>query len=197
MSSKVCDMDCLHCKFSDCINDSDDLSEEEVSFSVDFETSIKDKRRQEVIRQIDDPKARAIARYRQTPKGKEMLHRMNTNERAKARFKRYEQSEKGKARRQKHEAKPERKAYRKKYMNTYNKEYQSVVRDRKEQIRMEEARTHLDIILKEGSVSVCDGHRNRPREKEKYERILKAIIERQLDVVVELNVDKGLVERRF
>lgn len=190
-------MRCFECKFSDCINDSDDLSEAEVSFSVDFETSIRTKRRQEVIRQINDPKARAIAIYRQTPKGKEMLHRMNTNELAKARFKRYEQSEKGKSRRHRHEAKPERMAYKKKYMSTYNKEYQSVVRDRKERKRMEEAKIHLDTLLKYGSVSVCDGHRNRPREKEKYERILKVINESQLDIIVELNVEKGLVERRF
>lgn len=190
-------MDCLHCKFSDCINDSEDLSEEEVSFSVDYESSIKSERRQEIIRQIDDPKARAIAKYRQTPKGKEMLHRMNTSELAKYRYKRYEQSEKGKSRRQRHEAKPERKAYRKKYMSTYNKEYQSVVRDRKECKRIEEAKTYLETIIKEGSVLVCDGQRNRPRERSKYERILKVITERHLDIVVELNVDKGLVERRF
>lgn len=197
MSNSICDMRCFECKFSDCINDSDDLSESEVSFSVDFETSIRTKRRQEVIRQINDPKARAIARYRQTPKGKEMLHRMNTNELAKARFKRYEQSEKGKSRRHRHEAKPERIAYKKKYMSTYNKEYQSVVRDRKERKRMEEAKIYLDTLLKEGSVSVCDGHRNRPREKEKYGRILKVITESQLGIIVELNVEKGLVERRF
>ena len=82
-------------------------------------------------------------------------------------------------------------------MSTYNKEYQSVVRDRKERKRMEEAKIYLDTLLKEGSVSVCDGHRNRPREKEKYERILKVITESQLGIIVELNVDKGLVERRF
>lgn len=195
MSKQICDFNCLHCKYEDCINDSDDLSEDEVSFSAEYETSIKHERRQEVIRHIDDPKARAIARYRQTDKGKAMLHKMNTSPKAKERFKRYEQSEKAKERRKRHEAKPERIAYRKNYMETYNKEYQSVVRDRKEAKRMEEARSHLDILLEKGEVSVCDGHRNRPREKQKYERILKVISERNISIQVHLDVESGLVTK--
>lgn len=196
MSEKICDMNCFECKFSDCINDGV-LSEKENRFSVDYETSLKSEIRQEIIRQIDNPKARAVAKYRQTQKGKETVHRMNTNELAKARFKKYEQSEKGISRRRRYEATPERKAYKKNYMSTYNKEYQSVKRDRKELKRMEEAKLFLDILLKEGSVSVCDGRRNRPRERQKYERVLKVISESELDISVELNVDRGLVERRF
>lgn len=123
MSKRVCNMDCLNCEFSDCVNNSNNLSDSEVSFSVDFENSIKKERRQEEIRQIDDPKARAVAKYRQTPKGKEMLHRRNTSENGKERFRRYEKTDKAKERRKRHEAKPERIAYRKAYMKEYNKRY--------------------------------------------------------------------------
>lgn len=134
---KVCNMDCFNCLFSDCINRSNSLSETEVKFSVEYETSLKAERREEVIRQIDDPTARANAKYRNTPKGKEMVHRMNTNDLAKKRYKKYEQSEKGKERRKRHEAKPERIAYRKAYMKEYMKEYNKVYRERKRKEREE------------------------------------------------------------
>ena len=125
-------MDCLNCKFSDCINSSNILSEDEVEFSVEYESSIKTERRQEEIRQIDDRKARATAKYRQTPKGKEMLHRMNTSEKAKERFKRYEQTDKAKERRKRHDEKPERIAYKKAYMKEYNKRKYAEKKLRKE-----------------------------------------------------------------
>lgn len=35
MSNKICDMDCLNCQFSDCINDSNVLSSFERSVSKD------------------------------------------------------------------------------------------------------------------------------------------------------------------
>lgn len=40
----MCDMDCLHCKFSDCINDSDVLTYEERKFSRMIENSVKKSR---------------------------------------------------------------------------------------------------------------------------------------------------------
>lgn len=51
MSSKVCDMDCLHCKFSDCINDSD-MTLEERSFSKQYETSLKKSLQPQVIPEL-------------------------------------------------------------------------------------------------------------------------------------------------
>lgn len=129
MSNLICDMNCLNCKYVDCINDSDELSESENSFSNEHETYIKTERIQEAIRQIDDTKARANAKYRQTQKGKEMLHRMNTNDLAKERHKRYEQTNKAKERRKRHESKPERIAYRKEYMREYSRKYYAKKRE--------------------------------------------------------------------
>lgn len=192
--SVLCCGDCFKCELEDCCRE--DITLEEKSFSDLMDKEIKDERRKDQIRQIDDPKYRAIARYRLTPKGKKMLHKMNTNEKAHKRFKRYEKSEKGIERRKRFEQKPERIEYRKNYMKTYNKKYQAVVRDRKEQKRMEEASHFLDIILKDGGVSVCDGQRNRPREREKYERIVKVISERHLDVIVTLNIDTGYIMKK-
>ena len=51
MSSKVCDMDCLHCKFSDCINDSD-MTLAERSFSKQYETSLKKSLQPQVIPEL-------------------------------------------------------------------------------------------------------------------------------------------------
>ena len=188
----MCCGDCFKCELEDCCIE--DLTPEEKSFSDQMDMEIKNERRKDQIRKIDDPKARAIAKYRMTPKGKAMLHRMNTSEKAKKRFREYEHSEKGIERRRRFEHKPERIEYRRKYMDSYNKKYQAVVRDRKEQKRMEEARSHLDILLEKGEVSVCDGHRNRPREKQKYERILKVISERNISIQVHLDVESGLVK---
>ena len=190
--SNTCCGDCFKCQIY-CT----ELTPEEIAFSDSLDNEIKEQRRKEQIAQIDDPKARAVARYRITPKGKEMLHRSNTNEKAHERYRRYEKTNKAKERRKRHESKLERKEYKKRYAETYNKKYLSVVRSRKEQKRMEEASHYLDILLDVGSVSVCDGQRNRPRERQKYERILNIILERNLDVTIELNIDKGIVERRF
>ena len=44
----MCDMDCLHCKFSDCINDSDVLTYEERKFSRVIENSVKKSREPQV-----------------------------------------------------------------------------------------------------------------------------------------------------
>lgn len=44
MSERICDMDCLNCKFSDCINDSDVLSSFERSVSKDTNESILNSR---------------------------------------------------------------------------------------------------------------------------------------------------------
>lgn len=189
----MCCGDCFKCELEDCCIE--DLTPEEKSFSDQMDMEIKNERRKDQIRKIDDPKARAIAKYRMTPKGKAMLHRMNTSEKAKKRFREYEHSEKGIERRRRFEHKPERIEYRRKYMDSYNKKYQAVVRDRKEQKRMEEARVLLDTLLRDGGVSVCDGHRNRPREKSKYERIVKVIAERHLDVTVTLDIDTGYVKK--
>lgn len=128
----MCNMNCLQCEFTECVNDSDILSYDEMEFSQSYDSEIERDRKDEKIRQIDDPKKRAIAKYRQTPKGKEMIHRMNTNDLAKKRFKKYEQSEKGKERRKRHEAKPERQAYRKEYMKKYNKMYYEKKKKEKE-----------------------------------------------------------------
>lgn len=189
-------MDCLHCKFSDCINDSDILSEEEVSFSVDYETSIKTERRQEVIRQIDDPKARATAKYRQTPKGKEMIHRMNTNEFAKARFKRYEKSEKGKARRARHEAKPERQAYRKSYMKEYNKMLYEKQKIEKEKQRMIKATLVIEELALSGEVIIRGQKKNRPRERRILDDVLAVLKDNHYEWTVEYDEDTGSLHRK-
>ena len=118
-----CDMNCLKCCYKDCINQSNTLSEEELKFSNDYDKNLKEERRTEEIAQIDDPKKRAVARFRHTAKGKAMIHRRNTSELGKQAFKRYEQSEKGIARRKKFESKPERKAYMREYRKKYYAEH--------------------------------------------------------------------------
>lgn len=44
MSDEICDMDCLHCKFSDCINDNTVLSTEERSLSKYIDKTVLDSR---------------------------------------------------------------------------------------------------------------------------------------------------------
>lgn len=196
MSDKICDMDCLHCKFSDCINDSDELSPNEVIFSVGYDTFIKSERRKEAIEQIDNPKARAMAKYRQTPKGKEAIHRMNTNELGKARFKRYEQSDKGKARRKRHEAKPERQAYRKSYMKEYNKALYKKQKAEKEVQRMYMIAQVTKELSISGSVIIRGKKKNRPRERKILDDVLSFLNNNQYRWTVEYNEDLGSLHRK-
>ena len=126
-----CNYDCFNCKFSDCVSSSKFLTHEEECRIVDFDSAIEKDRLDERIRMIDDPKYRATLKYRHTEKGKEMLHRMNTNNLAKERSKRYEQTEKAKERRRRYENKPERKAY----IKAYNKMYYAKKKSEKEMMK--------------------------------------------------------------
>ena len=51
MSNSICDMRCLHCKFSDCINESA-MTLEERSFSKQYETSLKKSLQPQVIPEL-------------------------------------------------------------------------------------------------------------------------------------------------
>lgn len=157
-------MDCLHCNFSDCVNDSDILDESEVSFSNTYDKAIKDHRREQEIKQIENPKARATAKYRRTPKGKEQVHKMNTSPLAKERFSRYEKTDKAKERRKRHEAKPERIAYRKKYMESYNKELYKRQKAEKDKQRQDYIKTLSEDLILSSTVIVRGKIKNRPRE---------------------------------
>lgn len=188
-----CDMDCLKCVFSDCLNSSNVLSEEEIEFSQSYDMELKDIRREEQIRQMDNPKDRAIARYRRTPKGKAMLHRMNTNSLAKERYKRYERSEKGRQRRKRYEATPERIAYRKNYMSTYNKMYKEKLNRQKEEQRLLKLQLLMKELLLSGSIIVRGKKKNRPREFKVAEDINSILEQSSCEWKVRYNEENGSV----
>lgn len=191
MNKHICNYDCLNCKFEDCINDSDVLSDNEVSFSTYYESLIKSERVEESIRQTNNPHYRSVKKYRHTEKGKEMLHRMNTNEKAKERYKRYEKTDKAKERRKRHELKPERVAYRKDYMKGYNKNYYNTVeKQKREKQRVDRAKLFLEDIKKCGEAIVKGGQRNRPRERRIFNDILQVL---DCDIVLRYDEERGVV----
>ena len=51
MSDEICDMDCIHCKFSDCINDGA-MTLEEREFSKEYETCLKKSLQPQVIPEL-------------------------------------------------------------------------------------------------------------------------------------------------
>ena len=116
----MCNYDCLNCDNTEnCVLDEIELTEEELALSDEIDFLIKKEQSDEKIRQIDDAKKRAQAKFRQTDKGKECVHRMNTSDKGKERSRRYAKTEKRKAYNRAYQQTPKRKAYMKEYRKRY------------------------------------------------------------------------------
>ena len=113
MSDKICDMDCIHCKFSDCINDGV-MTLEEREFSKEYETCLKKSLHPQVIPEL------GMQRYIHNRPDKEAYE--------KARNAEYEAKRKGRPdrvackKRQYQRHREEKIAYQKKYYEEHKEE---------------------------------------------------------------------------
>lgn len=129
MSNKICDMDCLHCKFSDCINDCD-MTLEERQFSRQYETSLKKEFEPKVIPEL------GMERYIHNRPDKEAYQKARNAEYEEKRKGSPERREAKKRQYQKHRG--EKLAYQKSYYEEHKDEIlarqKSVYEDNKEEI---------------------------------------------------------------
>lgn len=111
--SEICNMDCLHCQFSDCINNSD-MTLEERQYSKEYETSLKKEIEPKIIPEL------GMRRYIHNRPDKEAY--------VKARNAEYEEKRKGRAdrleckKRQYQRHKEEKLAYQKSYYEQHKDE---------------------------------------------------------------------------
>lgn len=114
---QVCDMDCLNCKFADCINDCKDLLEEEIERQNKLDKEVK------YDEGWVEAKSIPLYVYNHSEKGRARADKYIKSEKGKAAQSRYAKSEKGKER--------TRKATRKRVESGKNAEYCRRYRERK------------------------------------------------------------------
>lgn len=200
----ICDMNCLECKFSDCINDSDFLTQEERQSSRFVENLVKDARR---------PKPDLTSKY--------IHNRVDKEEYTKARDRAYEKKRAGSPKRREAKKKQYQRhreaklAYQHNYYDTHREECNARSKaryfanhekekqyrresyaKRKEQERIDQANLIITELQSSGVYFIRQKRKNMVYEQRVFAKVLEVLKEKHIDLVIYYDPELGVIERR-